>query len=186
MPPTHVSSTSTGPPSCSRPGAHACGGVAVQHRPRRLVGAQPQHALKPQRRDAVLLADHLPRDGEPHRQPRAGVLEDRARGARHPPATPSAALHAIRHLPAGLTAAVWAHEAVRPAQPVQLVQTRRIVEEPRAQFPVGPWVVQARPWHGAKVRWIPPPPDLRAYLCTESGWADDHRDLKTSGRGRGR
>ena len=133
-------------------GAHHCGAVAVQHRPRRLVGAQPQYALKPQRRDAVLLADHLPGGGEPHRQRRAGVMEDRARGARHPPATPSAGLHAIRHLPAGLTAAVWAHEAVRPAQPVQIVQTRRIVGEPCAQFPVGPWVVQGRPWHGANVQ----------------------------------
>ena len=78
-------------------GTHHRRAVAVQHRPRRLVGARPEHAPKAQCRDAVLLAGHLPRGGEPHRQRRMGVLEDRARrcvtpaagtprtAARHPP-----------------------------------------------------------------------------------------------------
>src|ERR1019366_3149461 len=39
---------------------------AMEHRPRRLVTVEPQHALQPQRTDALLLIGHVPSCGQPH------------------------------------------------------------------------------------------------------------------------
>ena len=48
----------------------------MQHHPRGLVGAVLQRALQAQRRDAILAAREEPAGVEPHRQRRAGAIED--------------------------------------------------------------------------------------------------------------
>jgi len=73
------------------PGPHQHRPQPVQHRPRRLVGADLQRALRAQRGDAVLLRGEHPAGGEPHRQRRPPAVEQRAcrrtgrliRGPRH-------------------------------------------------------------------------------------------------------
>jgi len=65
------------------------GPEAVQHRPRRLVGAQPEQSLHRQRRHPTRIGSHVPSRREPHRQRRARVLKIvpavRETRFRHPP-----------------------------------------------------------------------------------------------------
>ena len=49
----------------------------MRQRPGRLVVAQPQHALRAQRADAILLTRHMAHGPEPHRQRQLAVLENR-------------------------------------------------------------------------------------------------------------
>jgi len=56
-------------------GADHRGAVAMQHRPRGLLGADPEYTLQPESGDPVLLARHLPHRHEPHRQRRSGAME---------------------------------------------------------------------------------------------------------------
>jgi hypothetical protein len=95
------------------PRAHHRHAEAVQHRPRRLVGAEAQHALKPQRRDTLLLASHLPRGDEPHRQRRARTVKDRPRGRKGLPATACALAPTVAQPPANVAAAHRAPPASR-------------------------------------------------------------------------
>ena len=116
----------------------------VQHRPRGLVGADLQRPLQAQRRDPVLLRGEHPAGREPDRQRRARPVEDRARRHRGPPATAGALIPAIAQPPAARMTAVRAGEAVRPAQPVQVIQAVRIGTEPGLELARGPGVMRAR------------------------------------------
>ena len=123
--------------------AHHRLAVAVQHRPCRLIGAQPQRALQAQRRDAVLLAGHLPRRREPHRQRRARVVEDRPGRHRRLPSTVCALAPTASQQPAPLAVARRAAPPTAPPQPVKVVPARLIVREPSQQLPVGARIVPA-------------------------------------------
>jgi hypothetical protein len=59
--------------------------IAMQHRPRGLVRAQPERALNPQRRDPVLLTGHLPCRREPQLKWGPSAMKDRPRGHRRLP-----------------------------------------------------------------------------------------------------
>ena len=107
--------------------------IAVQHRPRGLVGTQPERTLNPERRHPVLLARHLPRRREPQPQRSPGAMKDRPRGHRRlTPADP--ALPAPTPQPPPVPAhAPRTPDALRPAQPLEVIQARRVVREPRQQ-----------------------------------------------------
>ena len=117
-------------------GTHHRRPVAVQHRPRRLVGAQPERALHPERRDAVLLAGHLPRRREPQPQRRPGAMEDRPRRHRRLTSADSALPPTAAQPPPIPPGTARTAEPVRPAQPLQVVQARSLVREPRQQLRV--------------------------------------------------
>jgi len=119
----------------------------VQHCPRRLVGPEPQRPLQPERRDSLLLAGHQPRRREPRRQRRARAVEDRSRRHRGLTATHGALPTTAAQSPAGTTDTACAAESVRPAQPLQVVDARVIVREPRQQLAVGARIVDARCRH---------------------------------------
>ncbi len=112
--------------------------VAMQHRPRRLVGAQPQHTLEPQRRDPVLLAGQLPRSRKPHRQRRPGPMKDRARSHRRLVAASRTLTPAAGQPPPAPTRARWTAPTARPPQPIQIVKARLIVRKPRQQLRIVP------------------------------------------------
>jgi hypothetical protein len=76
--PARLSSTSTAAVRSSRPRQHHRAAQLVQPCLRRLVAARAEDALQAQRRDALLLVDHLPDRREPAHQRRAGADEDRA------------------------------------------------------------------------------------------------------------
>ena len=93
----------------------------MQHRPRRLVGADLELALQRQRGNPVLLGCEQPARGEPARQRRPRAVKDRAhrrRGALPAGRAPHAA---IGHPPASGVPAVRADEPTRPAQPLEVV-----------------------------------------------------------------
>lgn len=113
-------------------GAAHRGAQLVAHRPGGLIRPEPEQWLKRCGTDAVLRDGHQPGGLEPHRQRRAGVLEDRA--GEYPDSLAAACARPAsgRQSPALLAAAVRAAEAVGPPQPVQVVQACRVVREPGA------------------------------------------------------
>jgi hypothetical protein len=121
------------------------GSVAMQHRPRRLLRADAEHTLEAQGGDPVLLAGHLPRRREPHRQRGPSAVKDRAGRRRDTPTASTARPVPIGKLPCFLTATERAQEAARPAQPVQVVQARSIIRKPAPKVRVGPGVVNGCP-----------------------------------------
>src|SRR5674536_271213 len=142
-PPMKVSSTSTLPVRRSRPGrAYQDRPQAVQHGPSGGVGADLQRPLQAQRRDAVLLRSEHPASGEPHRQRRSPPVEQGARGHRGTRPAAGALVPAITDRPPTGVVAARAHEAVRPAQPLQVVGVGR---EPGLELPGRPRVVVAGP-----------------------------------------
>ena len=121
------------------------GAVAMQHRPRGLLGADPEYALQAVSGDPVLLAGHLPRRREPHRQRRARAVEDRPGRRRDTTTAAPTGPPTVRELPRLLARAQRAAEALRPAQPVQVVQARPIIREPAPQIGVRGGVVDQCP-----------------------------------------
>lgn len=133
-----------------RRGAAHRGAQLVTHPPRGLIRPQPQQRLKRGGADPVLRRYHQPRSLKPHGQRRPRVLEDRAGLDAHPPSAPATRPPARRQAPALLGPAVWAAEAVRPPQPVQIVQARRVVREPRAHRREIAGVVHPSHWRRQK------------------------------------
>ena len=116
-------------------GTHHRRPVAVQHRPRRLVGPQPQRPLNPQRRHSVLLAGHLPPGREPQPQRRPRPVEDRPGRNRHLTPADRTLPTTAAQPPRSPAHAPRAPEPVRPAQPLKVVPTRSLVRKPRQQLP---------------------------------------------------
>jgi len=117
----------------------------MQHRPRGRVRADLQRAFQAQRGHPVLAGREQPARLEPHRQWRAPTVEQRPCRHRRAPAARRALVPAVRDQPASRMATPWTHEALRPAQPVQVVQAVRIGDEPRPELTSRPRVVHPRP-----------------------------------------
>lgn len=115
----------------------------VQHRPGRLVGAELKGSLQAPRRDPVLRRRELPAHREPHRERRPAAVEQRAcRHGRLPVA--AGALEAPPgHEPATRVLAPRADEALRPAQPCEVVEAVGIGWEPRLELSGRTWVMHS-------------------------------------------
>src|SRR5664280_1649890 len=109
------------------------------------VGADLQRPLQAQRRDAVLLRSEHPASSEPHRQRRPPLVEQGARGHRGTRPAAGALVPAITDRPPTGVVAARAHEAVRSAQPLQVVQAVGVGREPGLELPGRPRVVVAGP-----------------------------------------
>ncbi len=107
---------------------------AVQHRPDRLVGTEPQQALERLGRDAVLRRGHRPGHHEPNRQWCARTVEDRPSGHRHAAPTRFAPEPSVTHMPTVGGSATRANELLWPAQPLKIVETGGIVRKPCTQL----------------------------------------------------
>ena len=115
----------------------------VQHRPRRLVRADLQRPLQVLSGDPVLGRGEQPAGVKPHRQRRAGLVEDGARRQRGPGAATAALDPAVTKPPATSMTATWADEPVRPAQPLQVIQAVLIGPEPGKELPSRARIVRA-------------------------------------------
>lgn len=91
-------------------------------------------ALQAQRRDPVLGRGDFATCLEPHRQRPPPPVELRARGHGRPSIAARAFETAVRGPPARGVSAATADEAVRPAQPLQIVPTIRVRAEPRLKL----------------------------------------------------
>ena len=171
-PPKYASSTSTWPASRSRPGAHHRGPVAVQHRPRRLVGPQPQRPLDPERGDASGWSSPTPQrtttaaacecGGSRPRRDRRLTTADRAlpTTAAQPPRTPAGAPRAP--------------ESVAPPKPLKVIDAGSLVRKPRQQLRVRARAILAR------LRHFPSLPELDRYPPL----AQSNRDRRRPSSGR--
>ena len=193
----YVSSTSTaaGEPLPAR--AHQHRPQPVQHRPRGLVRADLQRPLHALRRDAVLLGGEQPERHEPHRQRRARPIEDRSRGHRRTRSTRRAPEPPIAQPPATELSAARAHEALRPPQPLQVVQAVSVGHEPRLQLAQRPRIVG--PGHRSgdhtaertsqpvrlsgypkcRYAWLGPTASFPPRSCSSLGWQVRHSCLRT-------
>ena len=115
--------------------------VAVQHRPGGLDRPEFHLALELGRRDAGLAVDHEPRCGKPDAERRPGLVEDRPRRGGHLAITAAALPATISEPPSHRARIVRADEPLRPAEPVQVVETLRVLREPSTQLRVGTGVV---------------------------------------------
>jgi len=104
-----------------------CGTKAMQHRPGRLVGTEAQDTLKRLCRNTVFPRGHVPRNREPdcERSPRA--MEDCSRCHRHATSAGLTPEPFVTESPAPTASAVRAHETMRPAQPIKIVETGSII-----------------------------------------------------------
>lgn len=107
---------------------------AVQHRPRRLLGAEAQQALKRLGRNPILRRGHVPGNSEPNRQRCTSAVEDRPRGHRHTTPAAFTPKPPVTHPPTLGGSAARANETVWPAQPIKIVETGVIIGKPRAQL----------------------------------------------------
>ncbi len=124
---------------------HRCP-VAVQHRPRSLLGPDREGPLETQCGDPMLLADHHPGRREPHCQRRTRSVKDRVRRSGHTTTTAPTGPAAIIKLPRLLAATDRTAKPLRPAQPVEIVQTGCVSREPRTQRSIRAGIVHANPW----------------------------------------
>ena len=150
--------------------------VAVQHHPRRLVGAQLHLSPHLGRRDPDLVPNHPPSRSEPHRQRRPGLVEDRARRRGHLAVATAALPPRVCQPPPDDARTVGADKPLRPAQPVQIVQALPVLVERRPQLRVRPRIVPASRMlhdHLSRVpKWRPPfvPSVARAGRGSSRPW----------------
>ena len=105
--------------------------VAVEHRPYCLIGAEAEETVESFSRDTVLRGGHVPCCSEPQGQRCLRTMVDSPGRDRYPPSTPCAPPASIAKTPRRLTPATGAGKTVRPAQPIQVVETGIIIREPR-------------------------------------------------------
>ena len=113
-------------------------------RPGRLITAQAQQTLQSQRADAVLLVGHEPDGGKPVGQRHAAAIEDRSPRYRDLARTAGTAPTTARQAPACSAAALRTAEAIRPAQPLQIVDACLLVREPGANLLPGARIIRPR------------------------------------------
>ena len=101
----------------------------VQHRPRGRVRADLQGPLQAQRRDPVLLRGKHPARGEPDRQRRPPAVEKGPRCHRCTATAGRALIAAVGDHPPASVRAMRADEAIRPPQPVQVINAIGICPE---------------------------------------------------------
>src|SRR5690606_23917617 len=100
-------------PLASRP--HHRPPQLVQPSPSRLIAAEAEHALQPERARSVLLRSDVPHRAEPQPQRLTRVLEDRAGGHRRLPTAKGALEPNLAHGPGTLMPAARTAKSVGPA-----------------------------------------------------------------------
>ena len=117
----------------------------MEHRPGGRVRADLEPALEALCGDAILLRSKHPTRREPHGQRRPAPVEERAgRHGRLLLAT-GALVAPVGPKPAAAVLAPRAHEPLRPAQPVEVVQAVLVGGEPRLELVGRARIVQPAP-----------------------------------------
>src|SRR5207247_646155 len=95
----------------------------VQPTPRRLVTAEPQHALQTEGADAILLTGHPPQSVEPHLQRSARVLKNRPRSQRSLVRTARTLPERGTQPPSSAFPTTGTAKPFRPAHPEKIITT---------------------------------------------------------------
>jgi hypothetical protein len=108
----------------------------VQHRPRPLIRAEPEQALQIERADTALLTGNEPDGPQPDPERHPAIGKQRARPERHlgPARRTAPPLRPRRDQPTTPPAAPCAHKPLRPAQPLEVRRTARLVHEPALEL----------------------------------------------------
>jgi hypothetical protein len=110
--------------------------VAVRHRPRGLDRSQFHVSLQLGPPDADLADGHQTRGGESDAERRTGLVEGRSRRGGHLAVVACAFPACVGEPPGHCARTVRAVEALRPAEPVQIVEALRVLGEPHTHLGV--------------------------------------------------
>ena len=129
---------------------------AVTHRPGSLVGATSKQAMESLGRHPVLRRRHVPGGREPYRKGWFRVMKDGACCGRYPATTGLAPPSAILHTPPRVARAFETRKAVRPTEPVKIVEESGIIREPAENVCVVLGVILAGHWPAFQLRVLYP------------------------------
>lgn len=122
------------------------GAEAVKHRPGSLVGAKSKKAMEGLGGHTVLRRRHVPSGREPYRKGCFRVMKDGACRGRHPASTCLAPPSFIAHTPPRVARAFGTRKAVRPTEPIKIVEASGIIREPAEKVCVVLGVILASHW----------------------------------------
>lgn len=128
------------------PGMADCTPEPVQHRPRRLIGAEPEGSMKRFGGNTVFSGGQMPGGGKPNGQRCSGVVKNCTRSGGYPTDTRLAPPPSAFHAPRRGAAAIWANKAMWPAKPIKVVKTGSIIWKPRHKFGVVARVIDPGSW----------------------------------------
>ena len=124
---------------------HHCASQLVQPSPRRLIAAEAEDTLKPQRTGAVLLTRYIPHGAEPSDQGQTGVLKNCSGSNGDLPSTSGTQPESSGRRPSLSRAALGTNESLRPPQGSQIVLASSLVREAPLQLCQCPWVIFHEP-----------------------------------------
>ena len=128
----------------------------VTHRPGSLVGATSKQAMESLGRHPVLRRRHVPGGRESYRKGWFRVMKDGACCGRYPTTTGLAPPLAILHTPPRVARAFETRKAVRPTEPVKIVEASGIIREPAESVCVVLGVILAGHWPAFQLRVLYP------------------------------
>ena len=132
------------------------GAEAVKHRPGSLVGAESKKAVEGLGGHPVLRRRHVPGGREPYRKGCFRVMKEGACCGRHPAPTYLAPPSVIAHTPPRIARAFWTRKAVRPTEPIKIVEASGIIREPAEKVCVVLGVILAGHWPMLQLRALHP------------------------------
>lgn len=127
------------------PGMADCAPEPVQHRPRRLTGAEPEDPMQGFGGNAIFSGGQMPSGGKPDGQRRSGVVKDRARRGGYAAGTRLAPPLSAFHAPRRGASTIRANKAVRPPNPIRAVKTGSIIRKPCQKLGVVARVIDPGP-----------------------------------------
>lgn len=114
---------------------------AVQHGPRGLVRTKTEEPMQGLGRNAILRRGHVPRRREPDHERGAGAVKEGSSSYRYPTLAGLAPEPPVAHPPLTGHPASRTQKTIRPSKPLQVVEARRIVWEPRTQVRIAARIV---------------------------------------------
>ena len=129
---------------------------AVKHRPGSLVGAESKKAMEGFGGHPVLRRRHMPSSREPHRKGCFRMMKEGACCGRHSAPTCLAPPSAIAHTPSRVAKAFGTRKAIRPTEPVKIVEASGIIREPAEKVCVVLGVILADHWSSSQLRGLHP------------------------------
>lgn len=132
------------------------GAEAVKHRPGSLVGAESKKAMEGFGGHPVLRRSHVPGGREPYRKGCFRVMKDGASRGRYTAPTCLAPPSAIAHAPPCVAGALRTRKAVRPTEPVKIIEASGIIREPAEKVCVVLGVILTGHWPTLQLRALHP------------------------------
>ena len=118
------------------PGMTDCAPEPVQHRPRSLIGAEPEDSMKRFSGNAIFSGGQMPGGGKPNGQRCSGVVKNCTRRGGYTTDTRLTPPLPAFHAPCRGAATIGANKAMWPSNPIKVVKTGGVIWKPRHKLGV--------------------------------------------------